>query len=179
MGDFGRVEGMVGMLAEVGAGCGIFLFPFLLNFLQTWNKSPTLCFVVSHCRNFPVRRWFHSVHLWLGGGIHIEVVRLSGASPHWAMYMKHVSYSWWFSLVFGSPLGFPCGTSGKEPACQRRRHKKQRFDPWVRKISWRRTWQLTPMSLPGESHEQRSLAVSMGSQRVGCNLRTKQQQNTI
>ena len=32
------------------------------------------------------------------------------------------------------------------------------FDPWVRKISWRRAWQLTPVFLPGESHGQRSLA---------------------
>ena len=27
----------------------------------------------------------------------------------------------------------------------------------VRKIPWRREWQLTPVSFPGESHEQRSL----------------------
>ena len=26
------------------------------------------------------------------------------------------------------------GASGKEPACQCRRHKRHRFDPWVRKI---------------------------------------------
>ena len=32
------------------------------------------------------------------------------------------------------------------------------FDPWVRKISWRRKWQPTPVFLPGESHGQRSLA---------------------
>ena len=32
--------------------------------------------------------------------------------------------------------GFPGGTSGKEPACQRRRHKRRGFDPWVRKIPW-------------------------------------------
>ena len=32
------------------------------------------------------------------------------------------------------------------------------FDPWVRKIPWRRTWQSTPVFLPGESHGQRSLA---------------------
>ena len=31
--------------------------------------------------------------------------------------------------------GFPGGTSGKEPACQRRRHKRCGFNPWVRKIS--------------------------------------------
>ena len=27
-----------------------------------------------------------------------------------------------------------------------------RFDPWVRKIPWRRAWQPTPVFLPGESH---------------------------
>ena len=32
------------------------------------------------------------------------------------------------------------------------------FDPWVRKIPWRRAWQPTPVFLPGESHGQRSLA---------------------
>ena len=31
------------------------------------------------------------------------------------------------------------------------------FDPWVRKITWRRAWQPTPVFLPGESHGQRSL----------------------
>ena len=29
--------------------------------------------------------------------------------------------------------------------------------PWVRKISWRRAWQSTPVFLPGESHGQRNL----------------------
>ena len=32
------------------------------------------------------------------------------------------------------------------------------FDPWVRKILWRRAWQPIPGSLRGESHEKRSLA---------------------
>ena len=46
-----------GVLGEVRARCGIlFLFPFLLTFLQKWNRSPTLCFAVSHCGTFPVRR---------------------------------------------------------------------------------------------------------------------------
>ena len=44
------------------------------------------------------------------------------------------------------------GTSGKEPACQCRRHKRLRFNPWVRKITWRRAWQPTPIFLRGESH---------------------------
>ena len=54
-------------------------------------------------------------------------------------------------------LGFPGGTSGKEPACQCRRHKRHRFNSWVGKILWRRAWQPTPVFLPGESHGQRSL----------------------
>jgi len=48
--------------------------------------------------------------------------------------------------------------SGKEPACQFRRCKRHGFDPWIRKIPWRRAWQPTPVLLPGESHEHRSLA---------------------
>ena len=44
--------------------------------------------------------------------------------------------------------------SGKESTCQCRRYE---FDPWVRKIPWRRRWQPTPVFLPGESHGQRSL----------------------
>ena len=32
------------------------------------------------------------------------------------------------------------------------------FDPWVRKIPWRRGWPLTPVFLPGEFHGQRNLA---------------------
>ena len=35
--------------------------------------------------------------------------------------------------------------------------RERRFNPWVRKIPWRRKWQLTPVSLPGKSHGQRSL----------------------
>ena len=31
------------------------------------------------------------------------------------------------------------------------------FNPWVRKISWRRKWQPTPVFLPGESHGWKSL----------------------
>ena len=36
--------------------------------------------------------------------------------------------------------GFWGGASGKEPTCQCRRYKKQGFNPWVRKIFWRRKW---------------------------------------
>ena len=55
-------------------------------------------------------------------------------------------------------LIFVCGASGKEPACQCRRYKRHRFNPWVRKIPWSRKWQSTPVFLLGEPHEQRTLA---------------------
>ena len=35
--------------------------------------------------------------------------------------------------------------------------RRLRFNPWVRKIPWRRKWQPTSPFLPGESHGQRSL----------------------
>ena len=35
--------------------------------------------------------------------------------------------------------GFPRWLSGKESACQCRRFRRLRFDPWIRKILWRRT----------------------------------------
>ena len=54
-------------------------------------------------------------------------------------------------------MDFPGGASGKEPTFQCRRRKRREFNPWVRKISWRRAWQLTPVFLPGESHGQWSL----------------------
>ena len=49
------------------------------------------------------------------------------------------------------------GASGKEPACQCRRHKRHGFNSWIRKISWRRAWKLTLVFLPEKSHGQRNL----------------------
>ena len=55
------------------------------------------------------------------------------------------------------PLKADCGASSKEPTCQWRKHKRCRFDPWVKKIPWRMAWQPTWVLSPGESHAQRSL----------------------
>ena len=41
-----------------------------------------------------------------------------------------------------------------------RQYRRLGFDPWVRKILWRRKWQPPPVFLPGESQGQRSLAGS-------------------
>ena len=78
-------------------------------------------------------------------------------------------------LQYPCPLekwGFPGGAGGKEPACQCRRCR-DRFDPWVKKIPWRRAWQPSPMFLPGESHctQEPGRLQSIGLQRVRYNWR--------
>ena len=56
-----------------------------------------------------------------------------------------------------SIMSFP-GDTVVESACQCTRHKRHGFDPWVRKIPWRRKWHPTPVFLPGKFLGQRSLA---------------------
>ena len=59
--------------------------------------------------------------------------------------------------IEGNYINFPGGASDKELGCQYRRHKRCGFNPYVRKISWRRAWQPTPVFLSGEFHGQKSL----------------------
>ena len=60
---------------------------------------------------------------------------------HWDL--DTVMYTKWSCFPGGSEVCLQCGRPG--------------FDPWVRKIPWRRKWQPTPVFLPGESHGRRSL----------------------
>ena len=80
-----------------------------------------------------------------------------------SMGLQRVRHNWvtelnWTVCNLHSSHGLPRWFSGKETACQCRRHKRHGFDPWVRKIPWRRKWQPTPVFLPGKPHGQRSLA---------------------
>ena len=96
-----------------------------------------------------------------------------------------VGHNWATSLHYKSYLGRFCvhihvhtqsslrgtvsfgGTSGKEPICQCRSHKRHEFSSWVGKILWRRKWKHTPVFLPGKSYGQKSLVdyiQSRGSQ---------------
>jgi len=51
-------------------------------------------------------------------------------------------------------MGFPRGSDGKESPCNA---GDLGSIPGLGEIPWRRAWQPTPVFLPGESHEQRSL----------------------
>ena len=86
--------------------------------------------------------------------------RESRVGMNWEIGVEIDWLPWWFS--------------GKEFTCQCRRSK---FNPQVRKSPWRKKWQLTPVSLPGNSHGHRSMAgySSWGCKRFRHNLATKQQ----
>ena len=68
--------------------------------------------------------------------------------------------SFCFFIVKDGQSGLPKCTSGKELACQCRRHKRRTCYTWVGKIPWRRACQPTAVFLPGESHGQRSHGVA-------------------
>ena len=70
--------------------------------------------------------------------------------------------------------GLPWWLSGKESTCPCRRC---RFDPWVKKILWRRKWQPTPVFLPGKFQGQRSLmGYSLWGRKESDTRETKKQQ---
>ena len=82
----------------------------------------------------------------------------------WFMESQRVRHDWATELNWmGNCL--PRWYSGKESACQCKRHKRCVFDPWVSKIPWRRKWQPTPVFFPGKFRGQRSL---MGYNPWGC-----------
>ena len=72
-------------------------------------------------------------------------------SRHYFASKDLYSQSYGFSIA----LGFPGGLDGR--VCLQ--CGRPGFDPWARKIPWRRKWQHTPVFLPGKSHGQRSLTV--------------------
>ena len=74
-----------------------------------------------------------------------------------SMGSQRIGHDWAACTFTHLVRGFPGGTSGKEPTCQCRSCKRCGFDPWVRKIPWRRAQQPSPLFLPEESHGQRSL----------------------
>ena len=71
--------------------------------------------------------------------------------------------------------------SGKESPCQCRKHRRLGFNPWVRKIPWRRKWQPTPIFLAWKISwtEEPGGLQSMGSQRVSYDWTTEHRDSRI
>ena len=69
----------------------------------------------------------------------------------------HLTDKFMYSFLPSSFRGFPGGTSGKQPACQRRRHKRPGFNP-ESGDPLEEAMAAHSSILPGESYGQRSLA---------------------
>ena len=54
-------------------------------------------------------------------------------------------------------VGFPGGSDGKKKKKICLQCRRPGFDPWIKKIPWRREWLPTPVFLPAEFHGQSSL----------------------
>ena len=116
--------------------------------LSGWQWSQTPCVPsLSWCGQHEVFRpeWERS---WVSSQSQSQAMRTFPYASYSSLEIVHLSLRHWL----------PRWLSGKESACKSRRCRQHGLDPWVRKIPWRRTWQPTPVFLPGESHGQRSLA---------------------
>ena len=88
--------------------------------------------------------------------LHSGCINLHSHNPARGFPFLHLLFAdffWWWAFWLVK-YDFPGGTDGKSVCLQCRRPG---FNPWVRKIPWRRKWQPTPVLLPGKSQGQRSL----------------------
>ena len=125
----------------------VYLFFFFAQSLQLSNSlqpQPTRLLCPG---DFPGKNTGVGCHSLLQG-----IFSTQGSNPH---LWHHLHCRWilyhWASLVAQGSVCLQCRRPG--------------FDPWVGKITLRRKWQPTPVFLPGESHEWRSL---MGYSPQGC-----------
>ena len=67
-------------------------------------------------------------------------------------FILYIVFTFLYFLKYVSWALLPRWLNGKESTCQSRRQRRHRFDSWVRKIPWRRAWQLIPVNLSGKFH---------------------------
>ena len=84
--------------------------------------------------------------------IHLSIDGHWAGSTPWLLWMMLL-----WTCVYVTCLGLPWWLNGKESACNASAAEDVVFDPWLRKIPWRRSWHPTAVFLPGESHGQRRL----------------------
>ena len=108
-------------------------FHFSLSCIGEGNGNPLQCSCLENPRDRGA--WWGAIYGVAQSGTRLKRLSSSSSNYFWL--------PWWHN--------------GKESACQ---CKRLWFNPWFRKIPWRREWQPTPVFLPGKSHGQRSL--------VGC-----------
>ena len=87
---------------------------------------------------------------------HLMTVRMASIkkSPNNKCQSRYPQIQAWVQGFLGGTRTIQCH---KEQFCQYRRHKRCKFDPWVKQIPWKWKWQPIPVFLPGESNGQRGL----------------------
>ena len=83
------------------------------------------------------------IYLWIAACWHQTSINI-GKKSH---LTNHLYLKVWICIIISdySVNDFPDDASGKEPNCECKRQEMQ-FDPWVRKIPWRRKRLPTPVS---------------------------------
>ena len=144
------------------------------------SPAPTCLPHTHHCRLSPGRHsgsrwaticptvWRARLHCLRVVQFRLLCPRVNCLQPAWALtnakqsgdeQRRQLGFPFWASL---NPISvLPTITRASQIAQWLRSHlqcKRRRFDPWVGKIPWRRTWLPTPVFLPGEFHGQRNLA---------------------
>ena len=92
-------------------------------------------------------------HLFTFGFIFTTVGDGSSALWYWIYLPSWIWEALYAKWLFGKSteeFGLRQGGSVVKKACPCRRRRRRGFDPWVRRIPWRRKWQITPVFLPGK-----------------------------
>ena len=138
-----------------------------LNFLFVCEKNVTACEIWGPWRTkcFKVTLWNNPQIPHVGCFCHMTEQLVtdseSSGAPFSALTNLRLPITYHLSPVMCFPVvkNLPANAG----------HERLRFSPWVGKMPWRRTWQPTPVFLPGESPwtEEPGGLQSMRSQRVG------------
>ena len=131
----------------------------LLNFIVATKKSPNVYLF------FP---WMFKYFLFIFECCQYTM-RMPMSDLFWLGFSENFGLANWCYSLVSQPVK-------KLPAM-----RGQGFNPWVRKIPWRRAWQPTPVFLPGRisQTEEYGSPQFMGSQRVRHDWATNTQHNTI
>ena len=115
--------------------------------LSVWLRSSSQHFKRKKTRN--TQKTEDKRSLWRGeveAGVGNLTVYSLVASAFWTKWLlaiqkkkiKMLIHIEAFHVKTNKQKGFPDSAGGKEPACQCRRYKRHEFDPWLRKIPWRK-----------------------------------------
>ena len=91
-------------------------------------------------------------HLFLVGETFKIIVEIRKISTKYINTQHNVLILYIIHCIFGLPRWL----SGEKSTCQWE-DTEESINPWIRKITWRRKWQPTPVIMPGRSHGERSL----------------------